>query len=79
MIKVIDGVNILKLLKDNGFSTYTIRQQRIISEYRLKKLREGEPPTIDELDFICAVSMRRVEEIIEYIPGEVSKGKYHRS
>lgn len=78
MIKVRDDVNILELLKACGFTTYTIRKLNILSEYRLHKLRSGEPPTIEELDFICAVSLKRIEEIIEYVPGEVNRGKYYR-
>lgn len=79
MIRVREGVDVLELLKACGFSTYTLRKLKIMGEYRIQKLRNGEPPTIPELDFICAVTVLPVEQIIEYVPSEINIGSYHRS
>ena len=66
MIGVKEGVNILELLRECGFTAYEIRRQGIIGERRLQALRKGELPTMRELDFICWATARKTGDIIEY-------------
>lgn len=66
MLKVKEGLNILENLKLSGFTTYELRKQGIIGESRLQKLRNGELPTMRELNFICWALACDVGDVIEY-------------
>ncbi len=66
MIKYRDGIDVLKMLASCGYSTYSLRKQKIIGEARIQKLREGALPTWKELDFICWATAHDVGEILEH-------------
>lgn len=66
MLKVREGINVLERLKGSGFTAYELRKQGIIGEARIQKLRNGELPTMRELNFICWALGCNVGDIIEY-------------
>ena len=63
-------VNLLALLKECGYSSYRLRQDRIMRENRIQKLRLGGLPSWNELDTICKLTNSRIEDLIEYVPDE---------
>lgn len=46
-------VNILRLLKENGYSTSRIRTEQLISESALQNLRENKPISWKNIETIC--------------------------
>lgn len=68
MIRIKKNVNVLECLKENGFSTYQLRKKRIFGESRIQRLRNGETPSIRELDLICKLTAHDIGELIEYVP-----------
>ena len=64
MIKV--KQNLLKMLKENGYSTYRLRKEKIMGESRIQRIRHSELPSWRELDTICKLTARNVGDIIEY-------------
>ena len=63
-------INVLEALKDKGYNTTRIRQEKIIPEGTLTKIRNnnGEPVTTATLDIICSILKKQPGQIIEYIP-----------
>lgn len=45
--------NVLKLLKDSGYSTYRLRREKILGEATIQCIRSGQPVSWDKLDLIC--------------------------
>ena len=68
MIRVKQGVDILKLLSSCGFTSYMLRQGKYFSQSSIQRLREGGLPSWRELDFVCNVTRWRIDELIEFIP-----------
>lgn len=59
--------NILEKLKDAGYTTTRIRNEKLISECILTKIRNDEPINIKTLDTICKLTKLPVSELIEYV------------
>ena len=66
MFKVRDGVDMLELLKQCGFTTYELRKQKIFGERTIHHMRENKLPSWEVLDFICYHTLYEPWEIIEY-------------
>lgn len=62
--------NLVVLLKDNGYSSYRLRKDKIMGTERIQRLRHGELPSWRELDIICKLTGAKVEEVIEYVPDD---------
>lgn len=60
-------VDVLKLLKESGYSTYRLRKEKIIGESTIQKLRECKIPSLDNLDWLCATLHLQPEDLIEYV------------
>ena len=67
MFKIRDGVNMLELMKQCGYTTYELRKQKIFGERTIQRLREGKLPSWEVLDFICGITAYEPWEIIEYV------------
>lgn len=62
--------DILALLKEAGYTSYKIRQEKILGQATIQKLREGGLPSWNELNTICRLLDKQVGELVEYIPDE---------
>lgn len=67
MIRVREGVNLLELLGELGFTTYRLRKDKIFSESSIQRLRKDGLPSWQELDYICKVTMYDISELIEFV------------
>lgn len=63
-------VDILSALKDAGYSTYRIRQEKLLGQATLQNLREGKSVTWENLAVICELLNCQPGDIMEYLPGE---------
>ena len=59
-------INILEALKEKGYTTYTLRKEKLLSESTIQKLREGEGVAWDNLDTLCRLLDCDISAIIEY-------------
>lgn len=55
------------LMKEKGLTTYRIRQDHIITETTLQKLREGRNVTTDSLASLCHALSCQPGDIMEYV------------
>ncbi|WP_294492176.1 helix-turn-helix domain-containing protein, partial [uncultured Ruminococcus sp.] len=46
-------INVLQALKDKGYSTYRIKNEKLLSQSTLQKLREGKPVSWENIEAFC--------------------------
>jgi putative transcriptional regulator len=59
-------INVLDALKEKGYSSYTLRKEKLLSESTIQKLREGEGVAWDNLDTLCRLLDCDISELLEY-------------
>lgn len=59
--------NILELLKEKGYTTYSLRKERLLSESTIQKLRVGEGVAWDNLETLCKLLDCDISDILEYV------------
>ena len=63
--------NILKELKNAGYSSYRLRQEKILSEGTLQKMRSGNIAiTLESLGVICDILQCQPGDLVEWVPNE---------
>ena len=60
-------VNVLDLLKEKGYTTYSLRKERLLSESTIQKLRIGEGVAWDNLETLCKLLECDIGDILEYV------------
>ena len=68
-------IDVLTALKENGYTTYKIRKEHLLSEYTLTSLRKKEPISLDSLDKICTMLNCDVEDILCHEKNKKEKKK----
>ena len=63
-------INVLDALKEKGYSSYTLRKEKLLSESTIQKLREGEGVAWDNLDTLCRLLDCDISELLEYLKEE---------
>lgn len=63
-------LDILAALKNNGYTTYRIKKEKILSESTLQKFRHKEGISWSNLDTLCSLLQCQPGDIIAYIPDE---------
>jgi len=63
-------VDILAALKESGYTTYKLRQEKLLGERAIQKLRTGDLPSWNELNTICRLLDKQVGDLVEYVPDE---------
>lgn len=64
---IVYKIDVLEELKEAGYNTYRIRQEKLLSESVLQYLREGKPIGPKALDVICKLLDMQPGNIIKYI------------
>ena len=59
-------INVLDALKEKGYSSYTLRREKLLSESTIQKLREGEGVSWDNLDTLCRLLECDISDLLEY-------------
>ena len=62
--------DILSMLKEKGFSTYTLRRGGLLSEGAIQNIRSGKPISWDNIHKICKLLNCQPGDLLEYIPDE---------
>ena len=60
-------MNVLQALKDKGFSTYKLRQDKILSESTLQKLRMNKGIAWENIETLCELLDCQPSDLIEYV------------
>lgn len=63
-------LDILAALKNNGYTTYRIKKEKILSESTLQKFRYKEGISWSNLDTLCSLLQCQPGDLIAYIPDE---------
>ena len=61
-------INIMESLKNNGYSSYKLRKDKIFGEATMTKFRNKEYINFDNLNILCALLNCQPGDILEYIP-----------
>ena len=61
-------INVLQALKDKGYSTYRIKNDKLLSQSTLQKLREGKPVSWENIETFCRLLEIQPGELLEYYP-----------
>lgn len=62
-------INILDELKNNGFTTYRIRKEKLLSEGTIQKFRNNDTNvTLGNVEIICKLLDCQPSDIMEYVP-----------
>lgn len=72
MIQYRQGVDLIEMLREAGYTTYRIRKEKILGESVLTKFRRGELPSWAELAKVCQILHCQPGDLVEYVetPGE---------
>ena len=60
-------INVLEALKEKGYTTYTLRKEKLLSESTIQKLRVGEGVAWDNLETLCKLLDCDVCDLLEHI------------
>ena len=61
---IVYRIDILDALKKKGYSTYTLRKNKYLSETMIANIRANKPITLQALDAICIMLRKNPEDII---------------
>lgn len=70
MIRYKPGVDVFALLNAAGWSTYRLRQERVLGERAIQKIRDGKLPSWAELNTLCGLLRCQPSDLLQYIPDE---------
>ena len=62
--------NILAALKERGYNSTRIRNEKLMSESTLQKFRTGEMVSTDNIARLCKLLDCQPGDILEYVPDE---------
>lgn len=68
-------INVLKALKEAGYTSVRLRKERILGEQMLQKIRKGEMPSWTAVEKICGILKCQPGDLIEYLPDEEEEVK----
>lgn len=59
-------IDVLEALKEKGYSSYSLRKEKLLSESTIQKLRSGEGISWDNLETLCKLLECDIADILEY-------------
>ena len=63
-------IDILSSLKQKGYSTYKIKQEKIFNQSQLQQIRDNKVLTQEALNKLCSLLDCQPGDILEYVPDE---------
>ena len=64
-------VNVLEELKKAGYSSYRMRQEKVLAESTLQRIREGSPTiTLESIGVICDILQCQPGDLVERVENE---------
>ena len=68
MVGMTFTINVLQALKDEGYSTYRIKNEKLLSQSTLQKLRKGKPVSLENIETFCRLLELQPGDLLEYKP-----------
>lgn len=63
-------VDVLKALKDGGYSSYRIRKEKIFGQREMQNIREGTMVSLTVVSKICHLLQCQPGDLLEYVEDE---------
>ena len=63
-------IDVMKALKEKGYSSTRIRKEKLIGEATIQRLRHQQSVSYEVLAKLCELLECNVGDILEYVPGE---------
>lgn len=63
-------INVLASLKNVGYSSTRLRNEKLIGEATMQRLRHNQSVSYDVLALICELLQCQVGDILEYVPAD---------
>lgn len=63
-------INVLASLKSAGYSSTRLRNEKLIGEATMQRLRHNQSVSYDVLALICKLLQCQVGDILEYVPAD---------
>ena len=60
-------IDVLGALKEKGITTYKLRQEKLLSESTVQKLRAGTGVSWENLETLCSLLECQPADLIEYV------------
>ena len=60
-------INVLDALKDKGYSSYTLRKEKLLSEGVIQSLRENKYISLQNISKICELLDCQPADLLEYV------------
>ena len=61
-------IDVLAALKDAGYTTYKMRQEKLLGESVLQQLRKGELVSWANISRLCSMLEMQPGDLLKYIP-----------
>lgn len=62
--------NILDSLKEKGYTTYKLRNEKLLSESTIQKLRQGEGISWENIETLCRLMNCDISDICAFVRDE---------
>ena len=60
-------IDVVSALKEKGYSSYRIRQEKLLSESTIQKLRAGKGVSWENLETLCSLLECQPADLIEFV------------
>ncbi len=70
-------IDVLQALKDKGYSTYKLRQLKLIEEFQIQKIRIGDIASKEVLNTLCTLLQCQPGNLLEYVPDDTENNILH--
>lgn len=64
-------MDIIELLKENGYNTTRIRKEKLIGEKTMQDMKKGIVPGIKTLETLCDILDMQPGNLIKFVPDDV--------
>lgn len=61
-------IDVLAVLKEAGYSSARIRNEKILGESYLQQMRRGDIVSWNAIDTVCRLTGLQIGDIVEYVP-----------
>ena len=69
-------IDVVQALSDRGYTSYKLKQSKLLSQGTLSKLKNNENVTLETLNAVCLMLRCNIEDIIEIVATDEEKIKY---
>lgn len=67
---IVYRIDVLKAIKEKGYTTYMLRKQKIMGEATVQKLRKNELVSWANIAVICRLLDCQPGDLLEYVPDQ---------